>query len=140
MIAPRLRMRVERDGATYCGRPGCFGEFGVICELVNGRRVHVVEGRWQTAQGAGGPDEMTLYLHLPRRRHARQRRFMGQTLPDELLAIEPDAVLKCPACGAMQRLAPGSAEGCDPALRMNIRIKPDQIRARVHVDASHPSS
>jgi hypothetical protein len=136
-------MRVERNGATYCGRQGCSGWFGIICELVSGRRVHLVEAQWRPSGRLDGlgrrlaGEDAPPYFHLPRRRHAAHS-FAGTALPDDLLALEPDAVLMCPKCGAVQILPSGVSEGYDPSIRLaaGVRIRPGEVRARV--DTSQP--
>jgi hypothetical protein len=133
MTAPRLRMRVESDGVTGCGRLGCYGYFGIIMELVTGRRAHLVDPRWEAAQRPGLQDDDNLYWRLPRLRHS-MRKINGLRHPGALLVIEPDAYMECPTCKAIQVLPPDVAEGFDPLVVGNQRIKTDMVRAPIHVD------
>lgn len=125
MTLPKLRARlrpVPQSGwqRTDCGRPGCEGWFGIIAKIVPGAagtigrgaifagaRVHLLDRDARLVQPPTGDTPRWVFS---RHRHSfrsfrpsRFQRAIGET-EEWVRAVEPDAVLECRRCQAVQAL------------------------------------
>lgn len=127
LIRPRP---ADGTARTECGRPGCAGWFGYIYQVVAvpgrlGRgwdlergRVHLIERNWKLLPQKASDD---LVWEI---RTARRKPFRARAVPttpvtgDEpwAVAVEPEALLRCPRCSAVQRLPEGVADPLDDEL------------------------
>ncbi len=138
----RMRHLPEGIERSDCGRPGCEGWLGHVAAVVaepnpavresdrSYARLHLLERHWTLTTHDQGRQ---LWVAGKERHPARWERksLMGLVrIPGEWVrGIEPNALLRCPRCQAVQGLPPETASFLNPGIELaSIEVAVSRLR------------